>query len=301
MRQATLTKSLNYCQDRAVATPFSESDLSRVIRLMDEDRTEVLAFLRIRPVHTVVMASFINDNGLESDLNRGAFFAYRDEAGKLEGVALLGHTTLIEARSDRAMAAFAKRAKIDRTAINLIMSEHEGALDFWKHYAPGASPRLNFTELLFETAFPMLVRDCEYDVRPAALTELDQIAEAHAEVTFIESGRDPMVSDREGFLQRVARRIEMGRTFVVFDGDKLIFKADIVAEADGIVYLEGVWVATELRGNGIASKCLSKLNLFLLERADTICMLSNERFTGAHRSFEKAGYRATGRCTTLFV
>ena len=67
---------------------------------MDEDRTEVLAFLRIRPVHTVVMASFINDNGLESDLNRGAFFAYRDEAGKLEGVALLGHTTLIEARSD---------------------------------------------------------------------------------------------------------------------------------------------------------------------------------------------------------
>ena len=301
MRQVTLIKSLNRDQYRPFALPIAESDLSRVAKLTEDDRTEVLAFLRIRPVHTVVMASYIGDNGIESSQNRGTFFGYRDESGKLEGVALLGHTTLIEARSDRAMAAFAKRAKIDRTAINLIMSEYDGALDFWKHYAPGRSPRLNFTELLFETAFPMLVRDCEYDVRPAALTELDQIAEAHAEVTFIESGRDPMATDRDGFLKRVARRIEMGRTFVVFEAGKLVFKADIVAEADRIVYLEGVYVAPELRGRGIASKCLSKLNLFLLERADTICMLSNERFTGAHRSFERAGFRATGRCTTLFV
>ncbi|HEY2846644.1 MAG TPA: GNAT family N-acetyltransferase [Pyrinomonadaceae bacterium] len=297
----TLTKSLNRHQNISFATQVAEPDLSRVTKLTENNRAEVLAFLRIRPVHTVVMASFISDNGIESSQNRGTFFGYRDESGQLEGVALIGHATLIEARTDRAMAAFALRAKIDRTAINLIMSEHEGALDFWDCYAPGTSPRLNFTELLFETTFPMLVRDCKYDVRPAAMTELDQIAEAHAEVAFIESGHDPMVRDREGFLQRVARRIEMGRTFVVFEGDKLVFKADIIAEADGIVYLEGVWVATELRGMGIGSRCLSKLNLILMERADVICMLSNERFTGAHRSFERAGYRATGRCTTLFV
>lgn len=276
-------------------------DLGRVCKLTNENRDEVISFLNVRPVHTVVMASFIHDNGMENDLNRGAFYAYRNGAGELEGVALIGHSTLIESRSERAMAAFARQAKTDRTLINLIMSEHEAALDFWQWYAGAAKPRLNFTELLFETGFPMLVQDCELEIRPAEIGEIEAIAAAHAAIAFIETGRDPMATDRKGFLDRVGRRIEMGRTFVVFEGGKLVFKADIVAEAGGIIYLEGVYVAPDLRGQGIGSRCLSKLNLMLLERADKICMLSNEQFAGAHRSFERAGYHLTGRCTTLFV
>jgi len=247
------------------------------------------------------MASFIRDNGIVSDLNRGTFYGYRNSKGDLEGVALIGHSTLIESRSEGAMKAFARKAKDERVVINLIMSEHEDALKFWQYYAGTAEPRLTCTELLFETGFPMLVRDCEFDVRTARADELEQVAEAHAEVAFIESGADPMIKDREGFLQRAARRIEMGRTFVVFENGRLLFKADIIAEADDIVYLEGIYVAPEGRGKGIGSKCLSRLKLMLLERADKICMLSNERFENAHRSFEKAGFTVTGRCTTLFV
>jgi hypothetical protein len=247
------------------------------------------------------MASFIHDNGLESELNRGAFYGYRGQNGELEGVALIGHSTLIESRSDAAMAAFALTAKTERVAINLIMSEHEAALDFWKWYAGTAKPKHNFTELLFETAFPMLVQECEWNVRLARPEEIDQIAKAHAEVAFIESGSDPMLKDPKGFVERVARRIEMDRTYVVFEDGKLIFKADIIAEADGIIYLEGIYVAEEFRGRGIGSKCMSKLNLTLLERGDRVCLLTNEQFTNAHKSFQKAGYGITGRCTTLFV
>jgi len=272
-----------------------------IVKLGTDNIEEVTGFLNVRPVHTVVMASFIRDNGIVSDLNRGTFYGYRSSKGNLEGVALIGHSTLIESRSENAMKAFAEKAKSDRVAINLIMSEHEDALKFWQYYAGTAEPKLTCTELLFETGFPMLVRECEFDVRTARADELEQIAEAHAEVAFIESGTDPMVKDREGFLKRAARRIEMGRTFVVFESGRLLFKADIIAEADGIVYLEGIYVAPECRGKGIGSKCLSRLNLMLLERADKVCMLSNVRFEHAHRSFEKAGYRVTGRCTTLFV
>ena len=269
--------------------------------LREADIQEVLSFLNIRPVHTVVIASFIHDNGIVSDLNRGSFYGYRDLEGKLEGVALLGHSTLIEARSEDAMFAFARKAKTERTVINLIMSEHDDALKFWRYYAGAAEPRLTCTELLFETGFPMLVRDCAWDVRTARPEEIEQIAKAHAEVTFLESGSDPMIRDRDAFLDRVARRIEMGRTFVVFENGKLLFKVDIIAEADGIIYLEGIYVAPEHRGKGIGSSCLSRLTLMLLERAERICMLSNTRFENAHRSFPKAGYRVTGRCTTLFV
>jgi len=272
-----------------------------IVKLAENDIAEVTAFLNIRPVHTVVMASFIRDNGIVSELNRGSFYGYRNAEGTLEGVALIGHSTLIESRSEDAMFAFATIAKQERAAINLIMSEHEDALKFWQDYAGAADPRLTCTELLFETAFPMLVRECEWEIRNALPSEIHQIAAAHAEVAFIETEVDPMVRDREGFISRVARRIEQGRTFVVFEDGKLLFKADIIAEADGIIYLEGIYVAAESRGRGIGSKCLSKLSRLLLERADRVCMLSNTRFENAHKSFGNAGYRVTGKCTTLFV
>jgi uncharacterized protein len=276
-------------------------DQGVIARLTDGEVAEVTAFLNIRPVHTVVMASFIRDNGIVSELNRGTFYGYRNSRGDIEGVALLGHSTLIEARSEEAMLAFATKAKNEKVTMNLIMSEHEDALKFWQYYAGSSEPRLTCTELLFETSFPMLVRVCDLDLRTADLDEIEQIAEAHAEVTFLETGVDPLVRDRKGFMERVARRIEMGRTFVVFDGSKLLFKADIIAEADGIVYLEGIYVAPDARGKGVGSKCLSRLTRMLLDRAEKICMLSNVRFENAHRSFENAGYRVTGRCTTLFV
>ncbi|MFN0141391.1 MAG: hypothetical protein ACKVQW_15050 [Pyrinomonadaceae bacterium] len=66
-------------------------DLSRVSGLTESDLAETLAFLSIRPVHTVVMTSFINDNGIESELNRGVYYGYRNAKGELEGVALIGH------------------------------------------------------------------------------------------------------------------------------------------------------------------------------------------------------------------
>ena len=73
------------------------------------EEAEVLSFLAARPVHTVTMASFIRDNGLVSPLNRGAFYGCRDAEGRLVGVALVGHATLVETESDAALAAFAHR------------------------------------------------------------------------------------------------------------------------------------------------------------------------------------------------
>jgi GNAT superfamily N-acetyltransferase len=261
-----------------------------------------LNFLSIRPVHTVVMTSFINDNGIVSDLNRGKFYGYRNAAGSLEGVALIGHTTLVESRSDDALAALAITARSAETPIHLIMSSGEAAQTFWDRMTNGLTkPRLSCTELLFEVSFPFLVQDCEWDVRLAKPEELVQVAEAQAEVAEIECGVNPMTKDREGFLKRVMRRIEQGRVFVAFDNDNLVFKADIIAETADVVYLEGIYTGHEYRGQGIGSRCLSTLSLQLMSRAENICMLSNVDFGHAHSSFEKAGYRHTDQCTTLFV
>lgn len=276
--------------------------LNRLNMLTEANRQEVLEFLAERPVHTVVMTSFIQDNGMESADNRGKFYGYRNLKGQLEGVALIGHTTLIESRSQDSLMAFAIAAKTPETPIKLLMSDGKTTETFWNYFA-GANqkPRLICTELLFELNFPFLVRDCKWEIRQAKEDELEQIAEAHAQVALIESGVNPLEKDREGFLRRTLRRIEKERTFVVFDNGKLVFKADIVAETSETAYLEGIYVAPEYRGQGVGSSCLTKLSEHLLNRVQHICLLSNIEFKGAHGSFLKAGYKNTDCCRTIFV
>ena len=277
-------------------------DLSKAHALNEWDTEEVLSFLSIRPVHTVVMTSFINDNGIESELNRGKFYGYRDPSGSLEGVALIGHTTLIEARSDEALKSLAFVARSAETPIHIVMSDGTAAETFWKHYAGGTrKPRLTLTELLFELSFPVLIQKCEWTIRHATMDELELVAEAQAEVAFLESGVDPMVADRSGFLKRVARRIEQERIFVVVENGKLVFKADIIAETADAIYIEGVYVAESHRGRGVGSSCLASLSRSLLNRVSHISLLSNVAFHGAHKSFIKAGFKNTDECTTLFT
>ena len=281
---------------------FATPDLSKVQELREENTREVLNFLNIRPVHTVVMMSFITDNGLTSELNRGKFFGYRNAEGTLEGVALIGHSTLVEARTDKALHALAIQARSSETPLHLIMSSGTDAAKFWQHLTNGLTePRLTSTEALFEVAFPFPVRKTEREIRNADMSNLIAVAEAQAEVAFMECGVDPMLKDREGFLKRVARRIEQNRVFVVTDGDELIFKADIIAETAECIYLEGIYVGEKYRGQGIGSDCLSKLTVDLLGRTSNICMLSNVDFEAAHRSYAKAGFKNTDECTTLFV
>ena len=277
-------------------------DLSRVSHLTEGDRAEILRFLDQRPVHTVAMTSFVLDNGVTSKLNRGEFYGFRNRGGELEGVALIGHTTLVEARTQEALTALAITAKSSKTPIHLIMSSGNDAHSFWNHLTDfRQEPSLSFTELLFEVGFPFPVQDCDLELRMARPEEVLAIAEAHAEVAEIETGRNPMLVDRDGFINRAMRRIEQERTFVVFEGDKLVFKVDVISETGKTAYLEGLYLAPEYRGKGIASKLLSNVCLRLLGRVENVCLLSNVEFKDAHRCFYKAGMRNTDACTTLFV
>lgn len=302
MMDQAITPRYEFPRNYFAPTMTLAPDMTRVIALTANDTVEVQEFLAVRPVHTIIMSSFIVDNGLVSELNRGVFYGYRGAAGQLEGVALLGHTTLFETRTEEAVIAFAITARTSKTPLHVIMSAGDAADKFWKHFnQSGQGPRLRCEELLFEASFPFLVKKCDWNIQKADESQLIQIAEAQAEVAFMESGVDPMIRDREGFLKRVTRRIEKGRIYSVFENGKLIFKADVMAQTQDVIYLEGVWVSPEHRGKGLGPACLSALTVELLAEASNVCLLSNVNFDRAHRGLEKACYRATDTCVTLFT
>src|SRR6185503_16890224 len=156
----------------------------RVARLANSDAAEVLQFLAQRPIHTVTMMSLIHDNGIVSPFNRGTFYGCRDLNGLLEGVALVGHATLMETVSDRALAALAQVAR-ECPGTHMIMGEKERVADFWSHYADtGRRQRLACREWLFELSWPIAAREHVAELRPATAEEIELIMPVQAELAF---------------------------------------------------------------------------------------------------------------------
>jgi len=272
-----------------------------VSELTDADKNEVIGFLSERPIHTVIMTGLIRDNGLVSELNRGTFYGCRNSEGRLEGVALIGHATLIETRSRGAIKELALVAQI-HSRLHMFMAEQEKAEMFWNSYADDGQPmRRACRELLFELKSALDQRSPVDGMRLATPNDLNLIAPVHARIAEEESGVNPLEADREGFLGRCSRRISQNRVWVVIKDDELVFKADVQAESDDLVYLEGIYVAPAQRGTGLGRRCLTGLCVDLLDRSRSICLLVNEENETAQAFYRMCGFRRVGNYDTIFL
>jgi hypothetical protein len=95
-------------EERAMAVTMMSQDLEAgfsfappqevcaISELCRSDQPEVMEFLSARPLHTVFMTGLIRDNGMLSPQNRGSFYGSRNRLGQLEGIALIGHATMVK-------------------------------------------------------------------------------------------------------------------------------------------------------------------------------------------------------------
>lgn len=293
--------SLQSQMQGAPLMPFADDSMLSVETLTHEYEAEVLNFLAQRPLHTVAMVSLIRDNGLVSPLNRGTFYGCRDLMGELEGVALIGHATLIEARTDAGLAAFAPITR-DCEQTHVMMGECDKLATFWHHYAEdGASPDLLCREMLFEQRFPMQGLQSVPGLRRATLDDLEMLVPVQAQLAFEECGVNPLEKDPEGFRSRCARRIEQGRSWLWVEDGRLMFRVDIIAETSDVVYLEGVYVNPEERGKGHGQRCMAQLGQTLLARVKSICLLVNEKNQKGAGFYRKAGYKLRSYYDTIYM
>jgi uncharacterized protein len=278
-----------------------EATETRVERLAPETEAEVLSFLSERPLHTVAMMSLIRDNGIVSPLNRGTFYGCRDINGYLEGVALIGHATLMETVSSRALQALAQIAS-ECPNTHMILGEQERIEELWSYCSTaGQKMRLACTESLLEFRYPVEVHAGAPMLRLAIPEELELVMPVQAQLAYEESGVNPMETDPKGFRERCLRRIKQGRTWVAIENGKLAFKADVISETSQVIYLEGVWVSDEKRAQGFGASCMSELSRNLLKRAQSICLLVNYKNSDAQAFYRKCGYQFRATYLTIFL
>ena len=296
----SLEQMMQTVMEETAYLPQSNLTLT-VTELTETETNEVVAFLSERPIHTVIMLGMIRDNGLISEHNRGTFYGCRNSEGRLEGVALIGHATLIETRTRGAIGEFAIIAQI-HNHLHLFMAEQEKAEIFWNSYADDGQPmRLVCRELLFELKGALETRGSVEGLRLATLDDLHLIAPVHAAMAEAESGINPLETDREGFLARCSRRINKNRVWVVVKDNELLFKTDVQAETPELIYLEGVYVCPSERGTGLGRRCLTELTAELLTRTRSICVLVNEENEKAQAFYRMCGFRCVSRYDTIFL
>ena len=285
----------------APGSPSSAQSDLEVHALGKEHKAEVLAFLAARPVHTVFLAGLIRDNGLVSDLNRGTYYACLDRQGRLEGVALIGHFTLIEARTEEARARFARLAQ-DCPSAHLILGEKNKVEAFWNYFAKtGRTPRRVCRQLLLEQQAAIEPLETVSGLRLATPNDLPRVLPVYAQMVCQESGVNPLEEDPVGFHDRWMRRIEQGRVWVWTENGRLIFNADLMSVTPEVIYLEGIYVNPDERGKGYGLRCLSQLSRNLLQRAKSLCILVNERNQPAQAFYQKAGYRFNEYYDTIYL
>ena len=269
-------------------------------KLTDTHAAEILTFLAERPLHTIIMAGFINDNGVVSALNRGDFYACRNEQEKLVGVALIGHITLFETRTDAALEAFAQAARAC-PRIAILAGEQEKLEQFWEHYAAdGQAPRQLSREYLYvqrESADMQAVAN----VRQATLADLELLLPVYAGMVFEASGSNPLETDSLGFRLRLVRRIEQGRVLVWIEQAELLFTTSIISDTPLVNYLEGVYVNPAHRGKGYGLRCMSQVSKRLMARTRAICGFVNERNRAAQALYSRAGYELDSCYKKIYV
>ncbi|HEV2800070.1 MAG TPA: GNAT family N-acetyltransferase [Pyrinomonadaceae bacterium] len=264
-------------------------------------RDELLAFLAAaRSADTVFMSGLVRDNGVTSEFNRGHFYGCRDRAGRLEGVALIGHATLVEARTQGALASFARLARQARA--HVIVGEQEKVEQFWAHYEQGGQQPLRICrELFLEQRWPLETLSEAAPLHLATAGDLEQLISINAAMACDESGVNPLDVDPEGFRARLVRRIEAGRVWVWKEEGRLIFKVDVMAEVPGCTYLEGVYVNPSERRRGYGRRAMTQLARLLLARTEILCLLVNEQNKDAQAFFFKAGYKLRACYDTIFL
>jgi uncharacterized protein len=258
-----------------------EADLRRALELLGED-----------PLHGVHLRSMLEDNGLVHPSNRGRFHGYFED-GQLVGIALLGHTIMIYARPEaehEALAFFAQKANEVKAPGNVIFGPRQQVEIFWSYLADkGRVTKMVRDFGWYVCQKPRLAVE-SLQLRRANQDELAPIATAQAKMLEEATGTNPNDTDPEGFVQRVAERINRNRTWIRLENNEVIFKTELQSVTPEVVYIEGVWTREDQREQGVAKQCLTELAHRLLRQHKTLCLAVEPKEEAAIKLYEQVGF-----------
>jgi uncharacterized protein len=221
---------------------------------------------------------------------------------RLEGLCFAG-ANLIPLRGDRvALRAFADRAVHRGRMCSSLVGPSRPVLGLWEELADSWGPAREVRPdqpLLAMGGLPDVPPDPL--VRPVRPEELDRYMPAAIAMFTEEVGIDPTAGDGGvGYRARVAELIASGRAFARFEGDEVVFKAEIGALSHRVGQLQGVWVHPRWRGHGLGAIGTAAVVERLVAGMGRAASLYVNSFNlPARAMYRRIGFRQVGTYATV--
>lgn len=271
--------------------------------LLDADLSAALSLLAENPLRSVHLRGLLLDNGLSHPSNRGRFYGYF-ENNQLVAVALLGHATMIYARPEaeaEALRYFAQQMVEQNVTCNVVFGPKAQVEAFGAYLAELGRGTKMVRDFHWYVCTKPTQSLTSLQLRRANQEELEPVAQAQAEMFQEATGTDPRTADPEGFVRRVAERIERNRTWIKLESGEVVFKTELQSVTPEAVYLEGVWTREERRAQGVAKSCLNELMHRLLKQHSSLCLAVEPEEEAAMKLYEQLGFQSKERYQARYL
>lgn len=257
------------------------------------DGGEVARVLASDPIASCLVAARFEQAGMNPQALGGQFWGV---GGGRDGVCFDGPNLVPLSGDKHSLKAFAHAASRSGRRCASILGPAELVLPLWDRlsgrWGPAREvradqPLLVCTERVQCATDPLMraVRPDEIEVYyPAAVAMFTE-----------EVGVDPRWPDGgTGYHSRVEELIGAGRSFAHFQDGKVVVKAEIGALSARVGLIQGVWVAPEYRGRGLAGPAVATLvqHIHSLRRIPSLYV--NHHNTAARAAYQRVGFRQVG-------
>jgi len=207
----------------------------------------------------------------------------------------------VEAGPDDART-FAERALARSRSVSTIVGPHDAIEVFWNTVAGqwGRPRELRWQQPHLQIDHDPLVEG-HPDVRRTNRADLDLLYPACVSMYTEEVGVSPELGGgADLYRARVQQLISRGWSFARFEGDRLVFKAEVACASPYAAQIQGVFVPPERRGEGLAvSGMAAVVDLVRREIAPTVSLYVNDWNEAARRAYARVGFRETARFSTV--
>lgn len=271
-------------------------------RLLGVDDVDAALDLCARdPAANVFVASRILDGGLGA----GSTAAYGwFEDGRLEGLVWTIANVVPVGTSDASWSHLAAQVRKVRRRCASFLGPRTEVAGLWgatQHDFP--RPRaVRAEQPLMGTHTPPSQLGVPLDprVRPATVDEVDLVLPAAEHMFTAEIGYRPYTGNPSFYRDSIWRLIRARRTYVVIERGRVIFKADVGSVGLGTMQIQGVWVAPELRGQGLAAGFMaSTVEQAMLDHAPFATLYVNDFNAPALATYRRIGMERLGTFSTI--
>lgn len=201
-----------------------------------------------------------------------------------------------------AIEAFAARGIRQGRRCSTIVGPDDAVAALWEHLAPHWSPprELRWDQPHLEISGPPRVA-ADPAVRRTTPADLELLYPACVAMYTEEVGVSPELGGgADMYRARVAQLVGKGWSFARIEHGRVLFKAEIAAVSPYACQVQGVYVAPDRRGQGLATAGMAAVvGVALREIAPVVSLYVNDHNVSARRAYAAVGFEQTRTFSTI--